>query len=210
MSEWLHYFADNIGEIGLRAAEHVAIVAAALAVAVPIALALGTALAHSRRPALRTAIFYILGLGQTIPSLALLALTVGVLGVGLLPAVVALAAYAVLPIARNCYAGINAVPRDTLDAALGLGMTARQILWKVELPLAAPFIVAGLRTATVVAISAGALASLVGAGGLGDFIFSGISLFKPEAMLAGAIPTAALALVADWALGRWRRPGNAG
>jgi osmoprotectant transport system permease protein len=210
MSAFLGYFAENIGTIGLRMLEHCGIVGAALLAAVPIGVVLGVGLSRDWARSLRGVIFYVLGLGQTIPSLALLALAVGLLGVGIVPAITALLLYSILPVARNSFAGIRAVPGGSVDAARGLGMTNRQILTRVELPLAAPFIIAGIRTATVVAISAGALASLIGAGGLGDFIFTGINLFKPEAMLAGAIPTALLALGADYGLGklerRWTRP----
>lgn len=200
---FLSYLSENRSDIGLRLLEHCWIVGAALLVAVPIGIVLGILLTRGWMRPVRGAVFYVLGLGQTIPSLALLALAVGLLGVGALPAIVALALYSILPIARNTYAGITAVPAGSIDAARGLGMTGMQILKKVELPLATPFIIGGLRIATVVAISGGALASLIGAGGLGDFIFSGISLFQPEAMLAGAIPTALLALAADYLLGRW-------
>lgn len=205
MTHYLQYFADNVAAIGLRTAEHCAIVGMALLLAVPLGIVLGIALARPSMRAVRGPAFYLLGLGQTVPSLALLALAVGVLGVGFVPAVLAILAYSILPIARNTFTGLRSVPAPTIDAALGLGMTSPQILRRVELPLAAPFVIAGLRTAAVVAVSAGALASLVGAGGLGDFIFTGINLFKPEAMLAGAIPIALLALLADWGLGRLER-----
>jgi osmoprotectant transport system permease protein len=205
LNAFIDYIGENIGDIGLRLLEHCGIVGAALAVAVPVGVGLGIILSRDWARALRGVVFYVLGLGQTIPSLALLALAVGLLGVGVLPAVIALLLYSILPVARNSFTGVRAVPAASVDAARGLGMTGGQILRRVELPLAAPFIIAGIRTATVVAISAGALASLIGAGGLGDFIFTGINLFKPEAMLAGAIPTALLALGADFALGRWER-----
>lgn len=205
MSAWLAYFGENIGAIGMRLAEHVGIVGAALIAATAAGVVLGVVLARESASRMRGIIFYLLGLGQTIPSLAILALAVGLIGIGPLPAIIALLLYALPPIARNTYTGIRAVPEGTVDAARGLGMTERQILRQVELPLAAPMIVGGIRTATVVAISAGALAYLIGAGGLGDFIFTGIALFKPEAMLAGAIPTALLALAADWGLGRLER-----
>jgi osmoprotectant transport system permease protein len=199
------YIVGNIGAIGMRLAEHLLMVAIALAIAAPLGIALGILLSREGARGIRGIILYLLGLGQTIPSLAVLALAVGVLGIGMLPAIVALLLYSLLPIARNTLTGLRAVPASTIDAARGLGMTSRQILGGVELPLATPFIMAGVRTATVVAISGAALAYLIGAGGLGDFIFTGIALFKPEAMLAGAIPTAMLALGADWGLGRVER-----
>jgi len=202
MNTLLAYFGENMGAIGMRLLEHVVIVGAAMAAAVAVGVGIGLLLARESAGKIRGVAFYLLGLGQTIPSLAILALAVGVLGIGAFPAIVALFLYALLPIARNTYAGIQGVPEETVDAARGLGMTPGEILRQVELPLAAPMIIGGIRTATVVAISAGTLAYLIGAGGLGDFIFTGIALFKPEAMLAGAIPTALLAIGADWGLGK--------
>jgi osmoprotectant transport system permease protein len=168
-------------------------------------VALGVLLSRPAFARVRGVIFSLLGLGQTIPSLALLALAVGLLGIGFLPAVVALSLYSILPVARNTAVGIGSADRRTLDAARGLGLTKGQILWSVELPLATPMILAGLRVSTVVAIGAAALAARIGAGGLGEFIFSGIALFRPEVMLVGAIPTALLALAADGVLGYTER-----
>ncbi len=202
MITFLDYIVANAGAIGNRFLEHCAIVGAALAIAIPIGVTLGVLLSRPGARRIQGVVFSIIGLGQTIPSLALLALAMGLLGIGALPAIVAIALYAILPVARNTFTGIQTLPETTLDAARGLGMTPWDVIKKVEIPLALPFIVAGARVATVTAISAGALAYLIGGGGLGDFIFTGISLMKPEAMLAGAIPTALLALGADYALGR--------
>ncbi len=208
MNDFFAYVAEHAGEIGMRFAEHCGIVAAALVVAIPVGAIAGIILSREGARRVRTPLFYLLGLGQTIPSLAVLALAVGLLGIGWFPAVTALVLYSILPVARNTFAGIRAVPFAATDAARGMGMTPKQILRRVELPLALPYIIAGTRTATVVAISAAALASLVGAGGLGDLIFAGINLYKPEAMLAGAIPTALLAIAADRVLATVER--NAG
>lgn len=195
--EFLDYLQANAGAIGMRTLEHIVIVLAAITLALPIGLAIGVILSRPEFRRLRGPGFYLIGLGQTIPSLAILALAVGVLGIGAVPAIVAIFLYVLFPISRNTFAGMRSVPGETLDAAVGMGMTRMEILRAVELPLAAPFIFAGLRTAFVYGISAGALAYLIGGGGLGDFIFTGIALFKPEAMLAGAIPTALLALSGD-------------
>ena len=150
-------------------------------------------------------IFALLGIGQTVPSLAILALAVGTIGLGAFPAILAILLYVLLPIASNTTAGIAMVPAPVVDASRGIGMSAWQILTAVEIPLALPLILAGIRTATVVAISTGALAYLIGAGGLGELIFTGIALFRPEMMIAGAAPAALLALAADWSLGRLER-----
>ncbi len=197
MEAFFSYIAENAGEIGVHLLEHIVLTAGALALAAPIGIAAGLALTRPGGERFRVPIFYLLGLGQTIPSLAILAFAVTVIGIGWLPAALAVALYAILPIARNTAAGIAAVPAVTVDAARGMGMTGRQILTGVEIPLAAPFIMAGVRTASLIAISAATLADLIGAGGMGHYIFSGIALFRPEVMLAGAIPVTLLALGTD-------------
>lgn len=205
MTSFLSYIAENAGAIGMRTLEHLLIVLAALVPAVAFGTAAAVFLSRPSLQPFRGPGFYLIGLGQTIPSLAILALAVGLIGIGTLPAVIGIFLYILFPVARNAFTGLRSVPAAALDAARGTGMTDRQLLRHIELPLAAPFILAGIRTATVYGISAAALAYLTGGGGLGDFIFTGISLYKPEAMLAGAIPTAALALAADAVLGRTQR-----
>jgi osmoprotectant transport system permease protein len=203
MMSFFDYFIENAGTIWQRLIEHLVIVGGAMAMAAPLGIALGIVASRREFRSIRAPLLYLLGLGQTIPSLAIIALAVGILGIGMWPAIVAIFLYSLLPIARNTVTGIESIPPETLDAARGMGMTGRQMLRRIELPLALPLIMAGIRTATVFAISAGALAYLIGGGGLGDLIFSGIALFRPEAMLAGAIPVALLALVADWILGKF-------
>ncbi len=140
---------------------------------------------------------------QTVPSLALIALMIPLgLGIGRRPAYVALFLYAILPILRNTYAGISGVDSGLKKAARGMGMTDSQVLQKIELPLAAPVIMAGLRTATVIIIGTAVLAAYVGGGGLGSFIMTGLGLVRDQLILLGAIPSALLALVADFILGR--------
>lgn len=208
MTPFLDYISENGSAIGARLLEHITIVAAALAIALPLGVALAILLSRKSMRRSRGLIFYVMSLGQTIPSLAVLALAVGLFGIGSLPAILAIAAYVLFPIARNTLSGLESVPPETLDAATGMGLTPGRILREIELPLALPFLIAGVRVATIYAISAGALAYLIGGGGLGDFIFTGIALFRPEAMLAGAIPTAALALIADGVLGILERRGT--
>ena len=202
MEGFIGYIAENIGTIGERTLEHIRIVAIALAGAIPLGVILGILLARVRSGGVRDMIFTVLGIGQTIPSLAILALAVGTIGLGALPAILAIMLYILVPIARNTTAGIAMVAPSVVDASRGLGMNNWQILTGVELPLAMPLLVAGIRTATVVAVSTGTLAYLIGAGGLGELIFTGIALFRPEMMLAGAIPAALLAIAADWGVGR--------
>jgi osmoprotectant transport system permease protein len=141
---------------------------------------------------------YIVGLGQTIPSLAVLAIAMSFLGIGVKPAVFALTIYSILPIARNTLAGITAVPPELIDAGKGMGMPPRRILMEVELPNAMEVILSGFRVALVINIGTAALAYVIGAGGLGDLIFTGITLLQTDKLLAGAIPVTLLALFADF------------
>lgn len=142
------------------------------------------------------------GMLQTIPSIALLGFMIPLLGIGAKPAIVALMLYAFLPIIRNTFTGITQVNSSVTDAAKGMGMTAAQILFKVELPLAMPVILAGIRTATVINVGVATLAAYIAAGGLGEFIFGGIALNNTNMILAGAIPAALLAIVFDFGLAK--------
>ena len=141
---------------------------------------------------------YGVGLGQTIPSLAVLALVMSFLGIGARPAIFALFIYSTLPIARNTLAGILAVSPSIIDAARGIGMNPARILWQVELPNALNVILTGVRVALVINIGTAALGYLIGAGGLGDLIFTGINLMQTDKLLAGALPVVLIALIADY------------
>jgi osmoprotectant transport system permease protein len=137
---------------------------------------------------------------QTIPSLALFGFIVPLLGTGALTAIIALTIYALLPILRNTYTGIKGVEQSVIEAGRGMGMTNRQILWKIEIPLSLPVIMAGIRTATVLTVGIATLATFVGAGGLGDLIYRGLSTWNNQLVLAGAIPAALLAIFFDFFL----------
>ncbi|PRO64642.1 ABC transporter permease [Alkalicoccus urumqiensis] len=136
-------------------------------------------------------------LGQTIPSIAILALAMGFLGIGIQAAILALYVYSLLPILQNTIAGLKSVNPSAKDAALGMGMTPKQILWKIELPMAASSMIAGIRTAIVLNIGTTALAYLIGGGGLGVWIFTGIQLFDNTYLISGAVPVTLLAVSVD-------------
>lgn len=175
--------------------QHIGLTFISLFFAIAIGLPLGILIA--RRKKLSSTVLGIAGILQTIPSIALLGFMIPLLGIGAKPAIVALLIYALLPIIRNTYTGIVGIDKFVIEAAEALGMSKFQILFKVELPLAMPVIFAGIRTATVINVGVATLASYIAAGGLGEFIFGGISLNNTNMILAGAIPAALLAIVLD-------------
>jgi osmoprotectant transport system permease protein len=202
----LQFFAQQHAEIVSRTLEHLWLVAAAMSAAVLIGLPLGIVLV--RRRGLRRWVLGAANIVQTIPSLALFGFLIPVPllgGIGASTAIVALALYALLPILRNTYTGIAGVDPAVLESARAMGMTPRQALWQVELPLSMGVILAGVRTATVITIGVATIAAAVGAGGLGVFIFRGVAMASNAVILAGAIPAALLAIVADLLLGMLER-----
>lgn len=178
--------------------EHLILSFVSIFIAILISLPLGIYISRKRGSAEFfigiTAIF------QTIPSLALFGFLVPLLGTGSTTAIIALTVYALLPILRNTYTGITGVDQAIIEAGRGMGMTKRQLLYKVELPLSLPIIMAGIRTATVLTVGVATLATFVGAGGLGDIIYRGLSSWNNSLVLAGALPAALLALFFDYLL----------
>ena len=186
---WAAVFAPDFARL---AAEHAALVFASLAAAVALGVPLGLVAARVR--AFAQPVLALAGIVQTIPSLALLALLVPLMGIGAGPALAALLLYALLPIVRNTHAGLSGVARGLRDAALALGLTPRQALLRVELPIAAPVILAGVKTAAVVNVGTATIAAFVGAGGFGERIAQGLAVNDATQLAAGALPAAALAL----------------
>ncbi|MGF7216353.1 osmoprotectant transport system permease protein [Spirosoma lacussanchae] len=200
MLDFLRQNADKLFEQTLT---HIGLTFVSLLLALVVGIPLGILIA--RRPRLASGILGVAGVLQTVPSVALLGFLIPLLGIGVGPALVALFLYALLPIIRNTYVGITEVNPTVREAARGVGMTSRQILTQVELPLALPVIFAGVRTATVINVGVATLAAYVAAGGLGEFIFSGIALSNTNMILAGAIPAALLAIGFDLGLAALQR-----
>ena len=201
MSPWT-FFVDHRAEILQATLAHLTLVVIAMAFAIAIAVPLGMLIVH--RPALRNIALGIASIFQTIPSLALFGFLIPIPfigGIGRRTAIVALVLYALLPILRNTYVGLTGIDRAVLEAAEAMGMTDAQILWRVRFPLALAFILAGIRTATVITIGVATIAAAIGAGGLGTFIFRGVAMVSDAVILAGAIPAALLAIFADIFLG---------
>jgi len=178
--------------------QHLYLVTVSMAMAIFTGLAAGILVSRKSLQKYSGVVMYVVGLGQTIPSLAVLALTMSFLGIGSKPAIFALFIYSTLPIARNTLAGILAVSPAIIDAAKGMGMSPSRILWQVEMPNALHVILTGVRVAVVINVGTAALGYLIGAGGLGDLIFTGINLMQPDKLLAGALPVIVMALAADY------------
>jgi osmoprotectant transport system permease protein len=205
VSPW-QFFLGHRAEILEATAAHLTLVAISMAIAITIALPLGMLIVQ--RPTLRNIALGVASVFQTIPSLALFGFLIPIPfigGIGRRTAIVALVLYALLPILRNTYVGLTGIDPAVLQAAEAMGMTDRQILWRVRLPLALPVILAGIRTATVITIGVATIAAAVGAGGLGTFIFRGVAMVSDAVILAGAIPAALLAIVADLLLAALER-----
>ncbi len=192
----------NRAEVLELTLQHLALVAIAMALAVLIGVPLGIVL--TRRQALRRWVLGAANVVQTVPSLALFGFLIPVPligGIGARTAIVALTLYALLPIIRNTYVGIAGVDHAVIEAARGMGMTSRQMLWQVEIPLSLGVILAGIRVATVISVGVATIAAAIGAGGLGTYIFRGVAMVDNQVILAGAIPAAVLAVLADVSLG---------
>ncbi len=193
------FIVSHKGEILEQTFEHLGLTVIALAIATFIGVSLGIILTRNQKIA--DNVLGGVGVIQTIPSVALLGFLLPILGIGRTPAIVALFLYALLPIVRNTFTGIEGVNAAVKEAAKGIGMPDLQILLKVELPLAIPVIFAGIRTATVTTVGVATLCALIASGGLGEFIFRGIALNNVDMILAGAIPAAGLAVLLDFLLG---------
>ena len=199
----LNYIINNWGLIAARTGEHVAIVGVAVALAIATGVPIGVAITQNRRVA--DAVLYVASIMITIPSIALFGMMIPVLslighGIGYLPAVIAVLLYSQLPIIRNTYASISNIDPALREAARGMGLTRGQRLREVELPIALPVIMAGVRVAVVMNIGVTAIATYIGAGGIGAFIARGISQTDPRQLVTGALAVSILAVVADLAL----------
>ncbi len=205
MTAW-SFFLEHRAEILDTTLDHLILVLIAMFFAIAIGVPLGMFIVH--RPAVRTLALGVASILQTIPSLALFGFLIPIPfigGIGRRTAIVALVLYALLPILRNTYVGLTGIDPAVLEAAEAMGMTNAQILWRVRFPLALAVILAGIRTATVITIGVATIAAAIGAGGLGTFIFRGVAMVSDAVILAGAIPAALLAILADLLLGLLER-----
>src|ERR1700694_2816625 len=209
----VRFWLTHRGELAVLLGQHAVLVLVSTSVAVAVGIPAGVLAA--RHPRFGRAILAFANVAQTVPSLALLGFLLPlpfVGGIGPRTALVALTIYASMPIIRTTVSGFRGVDPPVVEAGIAMGMTDRQLLFLVELPLALPSIIAGIRVAMVIGVGTATIAAAIGAGGLGEYIFRGLSMVNTTTILAGAIPAAALALVVDGALGwleRRMRPARA-
>ena len=207
----LDYTIKNLPEFFRLVFEHFFLVIVSMATAGCVGVGLGIIMTRKGFERFGSAIMAIVNIWQSIPSLGVIALAYGFLpllglsGIGVVPALIALFFHAVAPIVRNTYAGIQSVSKDVIEAATGMGMTPNQILFKIEIPNALPVIMGGIRTATAIIVGSAPLACLIGGGGLGFWIFTGIALMDMGILMAGAVPVALIAMFFDALLARLER-----
>ena len=199
---FLDFALENPDEIWDLLLQHIHLVLISSFISISIGVPLGILLTRGFMRRFKNVILNLLGICQTVPSLAVIAVAMNYMGIGSKTAIFALVIYGLLPIIRNTVAGLAGIDPVILDAGKGMGMNPAQMLFRVELPNALYIILTGIRTSTVINVGTAAMSFLVGGGGLGDLIFTGIALVDPGLMLAGAFPTAMLAIFMNWFLGR--------
>lgn len=201
--EFIGFFVARWETILQLTIEHLVIVLVAMVISIVLGVTVGILICRSR--VLARIVLNLTNVMMTIPSLALFSLLIPVLGIGKAPAIVGLVAYTQLPLVRNVYTGITGINPAVIEAAQGMGLTERKILFKIKLPLAFPAMMAGIRTATVMGIGIGAIAAYIGAGGLGVFIFQGISRTNDKMVLIGAVLISLISILTDRVLARVQR-----
>jgi osmoprotectant transport system permease protein len=199
------FIIDNPGDLLYLTGQHLKLVGISAALAIATAVPLGILITRPKFKKYDWAVMNFANIGQTVPSLAILALVMSYFGLGWQTAIFALWFNSLLPILRNTVAGIENVNPLIIDAGKGMGMTSKQVFFKLEVPNAMYAIMAGIRTSVVINVGTAALAFLIGGGGLGDLIFTGISLYDTGIMLSGAIPVIMLAILLDFLLGRFEK-----
>ncbi|MCK1975921.1 ABC transporter permease [Jeotgalicoccus huakuii] len=203
----MDFLSSNGSDLLFKTWEHLYISIISLGIGIIIAVPIGMAIANTKR--LAGWILTLAGVLQTVPTLAVLALMIPLFGIGRVPAIIALSAYILLPILNNTIIGVRNIDPDLRDAAKSMGMTKGQIIKGLEIPLATPLILSGIRLSSVYVISWATLASYIGAGGLGDYIFNGLNTYQPELIISATIMVTVIALLADYCLAlteKWITP----
>lgn len=200
---FIEFVSKNYNDIFNSLFRHIELVGISILLGILISIPVGILLTRYKRVA--GSVLALVGTIQTIPGLVMLGFALVLIGIGMLPAIIVLTLYAILPILRNTYTGITEVDKSYTEASRGIGMTNMQTLFKVEIPIALPTIITGIRLSTVYIVSWATLAGLIGAGGLGDLIWTGLSTYNTNYILAGAIPSAILAFILNGLIGLLER-----
>ena len=199
---FLNYFLENFNKILSLSLQHFCLFIISLIIAIVIGVILSIMATEEGREKIGKIIVSIAGAAQAIPSIAVIALVFIYVGIGAVPAIISLIIYSLVPIIFNATSGILSVPQSIIEAGKGIGFTRNQILWKIKIPIAIPVIMGGIRSASTIIRGTAVVASVIGGGGLGDLIFIGLKLNKPEALFAGAFSSALMAIIVDTILAR--------
>ena len=199
---FLNYFLENYNKILRLSLQHFWLFIISLIIAIIIGVTLSIIATEEGREKIGKVIISITGAAQAVPSIAVIALVFIYVGIGATPAIISLIIYSLVPIVFNATSGILSVPQSIIEAGKGMGFTRNQILWKIKIPIAIPVIMGGIRSASTIIIGTTVVASVIGGGGLGDLIFIGLKLNKPEVLFAGAFSSALMAIIVDTILAR--------
>lgn len=199
---FLNYFLENFNKILRLSLQHFYLFIISLIIAIIIGVTLSIIATEEGREKMGQVIVSITGAAQAVPSIAVVALVFIYVGIGAVPAIISLIVYSLVPIVFNATSGILSVPKNIIEAGKGMGFTRNQILWKIKIPIAIPVIIGGIRSAATIIIGTTVVASVIGGGGLGDLIFIGLKLNKPESLFAGAFSSALMAIIVDTILAR--------
>jgi len=199
---FLNFFLENYNKILRLSYQHFYLFIISLIIAIIIGVTLSIIATEEGREKIGKVIVSITGAAQAVPSIAVVALVFIYVGIGAVPAIISLIVYSLVPIVFNATSGILSVPKNIIEAGKGMGFTRNQILWKIKIPIATPVIIGGIRSAATIIIGTTVVASVIGGGGLGDLIFIGLKLNKPESLFAGAFCSALMAIIIDTILAR--------
>jgi len=193
----ISYYIENFDKIFRLFRQHFFLFIVSLIIVMVIGIALSIFATEEGREKIGKVIVSIAGAAQAVPSIAVVALVFIYVGIGAIPAIISLIVYSLVPILFNTTSGILSVPQEMIEAGKGMGFTRSQILWKIKMPIAIPVILGGIRSAATIIIGTAVVASIIGGGGLGDLIFIGLKLNRPEALFAGAFSSALMAIIVD-------------
>jgi len=191
------YVSENYNKIFGLFVEHFFLFLFSLIITTIIGVALSIVVTEEGREKIGKTILSITGAAQAVPSIAVIALVFIYVGIGKTPAIISLIVYSLVPVMFNATSGILSVPKGVIEAGKGMGLTKKQILWKLKIPIAIPVIMGGIRSAATIIVGTAVIASVIGGGGLGDLIFTGLKLNRPDALVAGAASSAILAIIID-------------